>query len=635
MSKTSRVVKLLENHIYPTYQLFATMSNRKTNPQDGLRLGALTVMEWLRQRLGDNSPNELIQPEPERFMEVGDECLVSLHLNRGFVIDIVSLPSQGIWSLQITEPDLGSNPGTTVQRRSAVPGRVIETNVGFTIHGTELECGFQTIISDPIGTEVEAEVYRLAIIRRLIDNPYFGLKQMIPLSMTPTNIVSNVQLKQLLSVAKSEENQLPCVVFTYLHEAPTELPDLSPIALKFPAVQTMAPHISFAPILQDRQSIKHNALIEPKLSKKEKVKVEKNKPLPCKAILPNYDIEKFAQKKVSFCRTYLLADSLFEQLVSSLDIDAQHGDIFVLEPVRFAAHNRVIPYKSSKIRQEEIIHTLSAEMYSYPKGKNISFGKISFLSAARESLFRTTSSAIHHSEAISLEWNQKFSIIEAQTKDILRKKDDEYALLSAQLDRQKIYQSKMESEASQLRKKFDTESEKYNAQLNERDTQIVYLKRKISQPKAHTDIVSWVKSTFSDNLMMHDRTISLLADKSARSVDIELICDALDYLATDYWKYHYQVISKDEMLRHCSDKYGRPFEIKPTGSTTISFTPSQYHVKYLWSNTSQAMDSPLDFHLCVGNDPENLLRIYFFHDDERQKIVIASLPGHLRSVTIQ
>ena len=47
------------------------------------------------------------------------------------------------------------------------------------------------------------------------------------------------------------------------------------------------------------------------------------------------------------------------------------------------------------------------------------------------------------------------------------------------------------------------------------------------------------------------------------------------------------------------------------------------------------MDSDLNCHLRVGNDSENLLRIYFLHDDEQRLIVIGSLPDHLRSVKIQ
>ena len=89
------------------------------------------------------------------------------------------------------------------------------------------------------------------------------------------------------------------------------------------------------------------------------------------------------------------------------------------------------------------------------------------------------------------------------------------------------------------------------------------------------------------------------------------------------------------MLTRCSEKYGRPFEVTPVGSTTIEFTPSQYKIKYFLNARGKPAESPLNFHLRVGNDPENLLRIYFLHDDEKKLIVVGSLPGHLRAVTIK
>lgn len=58
MGSTYRVVKLLKNHLYPTYQLHAFMANDKTTPHNGLRLAALTTMHWLKTRLGDNAPEE-------------------------------------------------------------------------------------------------------------------------------------------------------------------------------------------------------------------------------------------------------------------------------------------------------------------------------------------------------------------------------------------------------------------------------------------------------------------------------------------------------------------------------------------------------------------------------------------------
>ena len=126
---------------------------------------------------GDTVPKELLLPGPEEFRSCSEKALQSLHLNAGFVIDIVSLPEQGAWSLQITEPDLGSDPGNPKQARQAVPGRIIETNIGFRIVGHQLQCGFQTVVSDVAGGNALAEVYRLAVVKRLANNPDFGLQQ--------------------------------------------------------------------------------------------------------------------------------------------------------------------------------------------------------------------------------------------------------------------------------------------------------------------------------------------------------------------------------------------------------------------------------------------------------------------------
>ncbi|MFR6379708.1 MAG: hypothetical protein ACLUNZ_07720 [Evtepia sp.] len=82
------------------------MASKKTTPQDGLRLAALTTMEWLRLRLGDTVPKELLLPGPEEFRSCSEEALQSLHLNAGFVIDIVSLPEQGAWVYRLQSQTL-------------------------------------------------------------------------------------------------------------------------------------------------------------------------------------------------------------------------------------------------------------------------------------------------------------------------------------------------------------------------------------------------------------------------------------------------------------------------------------------------------------------------------------------------
>ena len=46
-------------------------------------------------------------------------------------------------------------------------------------------------------------------------------------------------------------------------------------------------------------------------------------------------------------------------------------------------------------------------------------------------------------------------------------------------------------------------------------------------------------------------------------------------------------------------------------------------------------ETALDQHLKVGNDPENLLRIYFVLDEENRLVVVGSLPRHLKAVSIR
>ena len=69
--------------------------------------------------------------------------------------------------------------------------------------------------------------------------------------------------------------------------------------------------------------------------------------------------------------------------------------------------------------------------------------------------------------------------------------------------------------------------------------------------------------------------------------------------------------------------------------SAIVDAPGEYRVKYYRDAQGKELDSDLDYHLRVGNDSENLLRIYFLHDDERQRIVIGSLPDHLTTFSIQ
>lgn len=597
------MVRLLKNHIYPTYQLHAFMANRRTTPRDGLRLGALITMEWLRQRLGDEAPCELAgMPSPSAYRDVGDECLVSLRVSSGFMIDIVSLPERGIWTLQIEEPDLGSAPGDPEQERSAVPGRIIETNVAFKITGARLECGFQTVISDPVGTAA-AQVYRLAVVRRLIRHPDFGLFQLTDLDHEAFPISTAGQLKTMLEVWRDKGNDLPCVVFTRPKpaEKPAELPRLD----------------TFHPI---------SPLPVPPMER-----MPEEPPVPA---IP-YDVEGFARSAVTFCRTYVAEAALLDRLTGAVGKSISPGDIVLLEPSGFGGAASVLPWKSSKVRQKEAMAALRQRILSYPRGKDVAFGQIAFLSDAREDLLRHTAQAIETSAGTAARCEEKLARAEERWAALLGEKDEKLAALTAQLERQREYCRRLEREKAALREEDSGELARLRQTLGKKEADIAYLRRKLSQPAEHSQIAAWVEENFAGRLILHPKAAALLEDRSARDVSLPLICDALDFLATDYWERRYDRITTEEMNSRCSEKYGRPFEVKPTGMRTVEFTPAQYKVKYFPGAAGKPVESPLDFHLGVGNDPENLLRVYFLHDDQKKLIVVGSLPRHLRAVTIK
>ena len=605
MDAAYRVVHLMKNRLYPTYQLHAYMANKKTAAQDGLRLAALVTMNWLARRIGDDIP-EILQrvPDASDYLQATDDDLPSLHINAGYIIDIVSLPKDGTWTLQIAEPDLGSDPGNAQQSRKAVPGRVIETNIEFRIVGSRLECGFQTVISDPEGTSQEAEVYRLAIIRQLAGHPDFGLKQITPLCSEPLPLKTSEQVKNMFEAWKSAENQIPCVIFTHARsvQAPTQLPSIHT------DIWSSSP-----------------ALIRPELQQK---------PTAPTPEMP-YDVSGFAKSSITFCRTYIADNAIFEKLSAQLPLTPCPGDIIVLEPPAFGGKARAIPLKPNATRRKEQIDALKLEMCQYLRNRHISFGRIAFLSAARKDLLQHTQDTIHQAEESSGLWEQKLEETNAHWKGILQEKESAYNALSDQIDRLKQYQAQLEAEKDALRQDLENAHTRVKHLLDEKDDEIAYLKRKLGQPKDHIEIANWVKANFGGKLLLHQKAENLLTDKNARSVDLELICDALDFLATDYWDRRYANCTTDEMNTRCSRKYGRPFEVKPVGDTTIEYTPVDYKIKYFIGAKGKPVESALNFHLCVGNAPENLLRIYFLHDDDKKLIVVGSLPRHLKAVKIK
>ncbi len=605
MSKPYHVIKLLRYELYPTYQFHAYMASGKTDPKAGFRLAALITMQWLRLRLDNEVPEEWASLlPPEDYLKATDEDLPSLYINQGHVVNVVSLPKEGLWTMQITEPDLGNEPGNPEQTRQPVPGRVIETNIAFKLVEEEktVECGFKIVISDPVGTEPRAEVYRIAVVRQLMEHPDFGLKQVIDVKEEVLRLQNNKQVEKMLWVTNHRENQIPTVIFT------------QPVVEK-----------SNKPFVFGMNTSKTENEIVP-------VKVVQ---VQSKVVEPPYNLEKFVHYTFSYCNTYVLENAENEYFKTRCGIKFKPGEIIILYPMISGGGTCIVPYKPMSKKRDETLLEVEEMVKDFLRNQEIGYGRIVFLSGAREQLLQHSNDLVVSANNENDELKVQHASEKSQWQEALNQKDRALLQLEKQLEKQKENSARLASEAEEARTRYSNIVFQMDVQKQDRAKLCEYIARKRKQPKKYEDIKAWVEECFSDRLVFHDKAEGRLLNSPQRTgnANIELICDALDYLATEYWEQRYGGKAKLIADTYCAEKYGRPFKINPSGQMSTAKWPSEYKIKYFKNEHGKKYESPLDYHLRSGNDTEYLVRIYFLHDDKKKKIVIGSLPDHLPTVT--
>ncbi len=612
-----RTVRLMKNRLYPTCQLHAVMAARKTTPENGLKIGALTILDWVRHRLGTGVPEELNAPLPEEYAAFPAENLHSFHTNEGYVIDIVSLPAQGVWTMQIVEPDLGSDPGNPDQRRAAVPGRVIESNISFTISNGELHCGFRTMISDPMDTAEKCEVYRPAFVRLLADNPQFGLRQVAPLTQTVSRVETMEQLRQLAALHKNPACHLPVVVFTQVMKTAELTPfDIAPEDIP----PDMRISVSSRPIRLPNL---------PELPQKMDILGPKTPADPA------FDLAAFAKSGLGYCRTVLLTDEMRTRFAAMTGHKLAPGDTLYWESESLGGAAEQFPYPPSTASREKLLAALMSRGRSHTRERDLSLAPCVFVAEAKRREQAEAQNLLRRSAEAEARFKEKLERETAACRgqmDALREEKDR---LLDQLDRAKQYRQRLENEKDELKQQLALAEEKLRHKTIQDREEVAYLRRCLDRPAEHAQVTDWVQRHFSARVLIIPKAADMLCEKGAREISLPLICDALDFLATDYWANRFERLPWHAVLDSCSRKYGRPFEVSSIGEMTIQFTPAQYKIKYFTNAQGKKRETALDQHLKVGNDPENLLRIYFTLDEDKKLIVVGSLPRHLKAVTIR
>ena len=168
--------------------------------------------------------------------------------------------------------------------------------------------------------------------------------------------------------------------------------------------------------------------------------------------------------------------------------------------------------------------------------------------------------------------------------------------------------------------------------LAEKELYIHFLQERMLRPRTKKELPTWAENELSPHLLLHPRAVTALEDASINADRLELIYDALEYLATDYWENRYGDLTEEELLNRTALKYQRGFTVTPNSDSSIAAFANQYKLPGYCTKGGAVVNRAMDYHLKAGNKTEHLVRIYFFFDDERQQIVVGYLPEHLDTV---
>lgn len=600
--KERQPIKLLKNRVYPTYQLYAVV-NSKISAEETMVIAVLETFSWLRKRFRDLTiPDEINYPEPDKYKGVKLDDFKSFRINEGYVVDVVFIKEKGVWAFQLVEPDLGPEPGNENQERKPAPGRVFATNIAFRIYNGKLECGFKTVCSEPENTKVVCEVFRLAVVKCIVRNELLGLEQIIPIIRDTHQINSTDKLDRLINYIRSNERQLPFV-----------------LTVEYKKI------VDFNSLIKNKPGFDINNLLNRNIDGLMVVTDDvKEEPIEAK-------MREMAGRKMGYAQFGFLPDKYIKNINDSLECNISSGDVCVFYPEKYN-QKRLFKRDSIKLNEKQFLADLEKELQEFPKYKNINFGNVIFINEARIEELNKIIELSNSKEEIIKAIEDKIKVIEL-------KYEDNIAALSNEMHEKDEKIDRLKAEIKELNEKVDKnylQVEKFksdhNDQINKLNLKIEWKDSKLNQPSKTEDIPEWVEKQFAGKLIFHNRAIGEIKKTPTGKTDMSLVCDAIDYLANEYRDERLGLISKDDSNNICSDKYNRSFEVTPVGEKSIEMYTKEYKVKYRKNQNIKLKEVLLDQHLKVGKGNKDNLRIYFFYDEEKDLIVVGSLPKHLSAV---
>jgi len=606
--RAAKPISLPPGDSYPTYQLYALAGVSRPDPETVLKIAVLETMRWLRERFRERSvPPEFRLPEPSCHQKCSLDDLRDFDFDDGCKAKAVWLPADRIWAFRLTEPDQRTKNEDGSAKRPPVPGRLFQTDVAFRVVNNVVECAFQTTVHEPPGSAAPCEVFRLGLIKKLAANPDVGLRHGdYEIQPAAHRLDSAAAIRRFLAWRNDRLTSLPAVLIPEGAPVAGPSPDPKEIALKI-AAGGLLPPIGAPP--------------------------RPPAPAATPAQPPLLDAESLAKSCMAYAQFFLVPPSQAAVFGQMTGIGLEGAAAVLAGPKASGGEIRVFPARGGEQGRLETQNLLDEAVRSYLKRKTVAFGKALFFDKALSIRRANVEMLRQEKEEIIRSFRRQIEETADSHAEEIRLLKEEAAAKDAKIKRLAEEIGQLNDANALFRQDAQLQRAEWEKQLAEEKAEAARLRRVLARPEEKDLVPAWAEKEFEGRLVFHKRARELLEDAAPNSVDVKLLCDALEYLATDYRDFLLGTVDGETLKLRCSKKYNRPFEVTGNSDMSVAMYPQHYKIKYFIGFKGKPIDSVLDRHLKVGVDNEKLLRIYFLFDECRKIIVVGSLPGHLRTAT--
>jgi len=630
---------------YPTYQFHArTVSS--TPSADIFSICILESLRWLRFRLTDftSLPEYLCLPEPEDYKRFDQSMLSSFSVNLGCSIECVYLEKDGIWTLTVSENDMGANIGTS-DERLPVQGRRFNTEISFRKYDDSVEAAVRTVCSEPVNTEADCEIFRPTFVKKLSENPLVQFRHHYNIDGQTILIDSKGTADQLCDAITALGFDMPVVIVC----EPEKLKNVKKAADVFESSKVSAlPGISSF----SSGSLSLNSDIKKSFTSDFSVKMEKKDDKKKKDTVPRgiivdvpkpkhntkktevkdqyeyteqetIDYNSLADSLKCFGFVFYVSENCISMINNKLKTELKSGDVCVMMHGNVA---ETIHFSSFSSDTDSLRKRLKREVRRMLKGAAFTYGNTVFGTDAK--ILETSE---NKSENLSLEEQvEQLTLHKNALEDKIRELENNDNSQRMNAEELRNVTKRLEAETREREKVEAAFAEVENAlqviKSSYRNSSYIidfYRQKSIDAanfPVELEKVCDWAEKSFSDRIEIAPRARSELR-KYSGALDVATLCDGIYYLS-GYALYRLGKITEEELAL-----YGEVngWEASWCGKEAVRVFESDY------TATCNGNKYVLDLHIKAGVKSQQLIRIYFCWAEDMNKVLIGSMPEHLRT----